>query len=136
MSTLNPETALIYSMIMASASDRSMTDAELATIGEIVKTLPAFRDYNLDLLTETARSCAHLLAQESGMDTVLQLIKEALPIHLRETAYALACDVVAADLHPSREEIRMLAILRDLLDLDKLTAAAIERGARARFQTI
>jgi len=136
MSRLNPETALIYSMIITSASDKMMTDAELGTIGEIVKTLPAFREYNVDLLPESARSCAHLLQQEKGMDNVLALIRDSLPDHLRETAYAMACDVVAADLRPSREEIRMLAILRDRLGLDKLTAAAIERGARARYQTL
>jgi hypothetical protein len=32
------------------------------------------------------------------------------------------------------EEIRFLELLRDKLRLDKLTIAAIERGARARHQ--
>jgi uncharacterized membrane protein YebE (DUF533 family) len=42
--------ALIYSMLMVSASDGNMTDAEMNTIGDIVRTLPVFQDYDLDQL--------------------------------------------------------------------------------------
>ena len=44
--------------------------------------------------------------------------------------------MAAADLHVEPEELRLLAMLRDRLGLDKLTTAAIERGARARFRTL
>jgi tellurite resistance protein len=49
-----------------------------------------------------------------------------------ETAYAVACDIVAADGEANQEELRMLEMIRFRLDVDRLTAAAIERGARAR----
>ena len=39
---------------------------------------------------------------------------------------------VAADGDASQEELRMLEMIRFRLDVDRLTAAAIERGARAR----
>jgi hypothetical protein len=55
-----------------------------------------------------------------------------LPKKLRETAYALALEVAAADLDVKPEEMRFLDMLRDSLELDKLTTAAIERGIRAR----
>ena len=41
-------------------------------------------------------------------------------------------DVVAADGDASQEELRMLEMIRHRLDVDRLSAAAIERGARAR----
>lgn len=133
MTTISHHAALIYTMVMVSAADRNMTDAELRMIGEITRGLPVFVDYNLSLLTQTAAACAELLDDEQGMEQAIQLIESALPAKLRETAYALACDVAAADGKVSEEEARMLEILQQRLRIDRLTAAAIERGARARF---
>jgi tellurite resistance protein len=127
--------ALIYTMVLVSAADRNMTDAELRKIGEIIMGLPIFRDYNRELLSTTAASCAELLDQDDGLDKAFELIGAALPLKLRETAYALACDVAAADERVAAEESRMLELIRDQLDIERLVAAAIERGARARFAT-
>ncbi|MBL8660753.1 MAG: tellurite resistance TerB family protein [Rhodospirillales bacterium] len=128
--------ALIYTMVMISASDRDMTDAELRVIGEITSGLPVFKDYNRDLLPKTAAACAEILDADDGMEAALAQIEAALPAKLRETAYALACDVAAADGRVHREEIRMLALLRDRLGIDRLIAVAIERAARARFTVV
>lgn len=128
--------ALIYTMVMISASDRDMTDAELRVIGEITSGLPVFKDYNRDLLPKTAAACAEILDADDGMEAALAQIEAALPTKLRETAYALACDVAAADGRVHREEIRMLELLRDRLGLDRLIAVAIERAARARFTVV
>ncbi len=129
-------TALIYVMVLMSAADSNMTDRELFTIGEIVRTLPIFRDYNADLLPKAAEDCAEMLAQDGGLDAVLETVNDALPDHLRVTAYALACDVAAVEGKLKEEEIRLLEFLRHKLDIDRLTAAAIERGARARYSTL
>ncbi len=129
-------TALIYPMVLVSAADGSMSDAELARIGEIVRTLPVFADYDRNQLARAAEDCAELLAAEDGLDTVLGLVAESLPEKLRETAYALACDVAAADLHIDQETLRLLEILRHRLGVGRLPAAAIERGARARHATL
>jgi hypothetical protein len=59
-------------------------------------------------------------------------VKSALPKKLRETAYAIALEVAAADLEVKPEETRFLEMLRDSLELDNLTTAGIERGIRAR----
>ena len=61
---------------------------------------------------------------------------DALPPRLRETGYALAVEIAAADLSVGAEELRLLQLLRDTLDIDKLVAAAIERGARARHMSL
>jgi tellurite resistance protein len=125
--------ALIYTMVLVSAADQNMSDAELRIIGDIVRDLPVFADYDRDRLTRTLDDCATLLGRESGLDEALGLIKGGLPARLRETAYALACDVAAADGEASQEELRVLEMLRDRLPIDRLVAVAIERGTRARF---
>lgn len=128
--------ALIYTMVLVSASDRRMPDSELRKIGEIIRSLPVFEGYNKDLLPETAESCAELLDDDEGLEKTFQLIESALPAKLRETAYALACDIAAADQEVTEEEARMLEMLRHGLKLDRLIAAGIERGARARYSKL
>lgn len=133
---ISPQEALIYVMVTMSAVDRSMDDAELQKIGQIVETLPAFKEYNSEDLVASSRACGEKLAADNGLNDTLELIRNTLPPRLRETAYALAVEVAAADLHVEQEELRFLQLLRDRLDLDKLTIAAIERGARARYSQI
>ncbi|CAA7623523.1 tellurite resistance TerB family protein [Magnetospirillum sp. SS-4] len=125
--------ALINVMVMTSAADGDMTDAELRMIGEIVNFLPIFRDYDPALLTSSAAACAEMLDSDNGLDTMLDVVRRSLPPRLRETAYALACDVAAADGEPHPEVRRLLELFRHRLDIDRLVAAAIERAAIARF---
>ena len=133
---LPPEDALIYVMVVASAADASMSDAELGLIGGLVRSLPAFRSYESSRLIETCRTCAAILQDKDGLDTVLGLVAATLSPRLRETAYALACDVAAADGRLAPEELGLLRRVRAGLGLDRLVATAIERGAHARHQTI
>jgi len=135
-STISHHTALIYVMVMVSAADRDMTDQEIATMSEIVRTLPIFRDYDVGQLASAAESCADILDDEAGLETVFDLITQALPEKLGETAYAIACEVAAADGKISQEELRLLEIIRHQLAVGRLPAAAIERGVRARSMTL
>ena len=128
--------ALIYTMVLVSAADRDMTDAEMLSIGDIVLHLPIFRDYDREKLPKAAGACADLLNGEGGLDRVFQAIKQALPTRLRETAYALACEVAAADGRVSQEVARILEMIRHELEVGRLPAAAIERGAKARHATL
>ena len=134
--TVSAHSALIYVMVTMSAVDRTMTDAELRKIGSIVETLPAFKDFDEESLVHEAEACGRLLSGEDGLKQVLDLIANSLPKNRYDTAYALAVEVAAADLSVGQEELRFLQLLRDRLDLDKLTIAAIERGARARHATL
>ncbi len=133
---INHHSALIYTMVMVSASDGNMTDAELQTIGEIIKNLPIFEDFDRSTIAKAAEDCAELLADPDGLDEAAQLINQALPVRLRETAYALACDVAAADGTVSQSESELLRWLRARLNIGRLEAAAIERGARAHYMTL
>lgn len=131
---LTDHEALIYVMVTMSAVDQSMDEKELLRIGDQVKILPVFRDFNPDDLVRVATHCGDLLQEENGLDEVLGAIAEALPLHLYDTAYALAVEVAAADMHIEQEELRFLQLLRDRLDLDKLSIAAIEFGAKVRHR--
>ena len=133
---VSPHEALIYAMVTLAAVDRTMTDNELMKIGDIVKTLPIFRDYDSERLVRAAEACGAILQKEDGLDEILDVIANALVPRLYETAYALAVEVAAADLHVEQEELRFLQILRDRFDLDKLTVAAIEHSARVRYRTM
>lgn len=133
---LNHHAALVYVMVTISAVDRAMTDDELHRIGEIVSNLPIFADYDDNDLVKTAEACGEILSADGGLQQVLRLVRGALPDKLRETAYAVALEVAAADRLVRPEEIRFLEMLGDTLELDKMTTAAIERGIRARNMTL
>jgi tellurite resistance protein len=133
---LDHHRALIYTMVIVSAADNELPEAELRIIGDIVGDLPVFRDFDQAELPKVLNDCTELIGRDNGLEETLSTIKAALPAKLRETAYAIACDLVAADGEASQEELRILELIRHRLNLERLIAAAIERGARARFQTL
>lgn len=129
---LSPQDALIATMIVVSAADSDMSDSELKEIGITVDLLPIFEGYDRDKIGGVAQAVADLLQDENGLETLIGLIKEATPDSLYETVYALACDIAAADGKVQIEEMRLLEMFRYALDIERLAAAAIERGSRAR----
>ncbi len=135
--TLTPQAALIYTMVTMSAAEGDITDRELARIGSLVDHLPIFSAFDRDNLVRIAEDCGELLSSDDhGLDHVLERIAESLPDKLRDTCYAIAVDIAAVDLKVAQEELRFLQLLADRLDLDKLTVAAIERAARARYRKL
>jgi tellurite resistance protein len=132
MTTLNPHSALIYVMVVVSAADASMSDAELHLMGDIVRSLPVFKGFPEEKLIGVSRECAAILQEREGLDAVLGLVKEALPKNLRETAYALGLELALAEAPVYAEENRVLQRLRTTLDIDRLTAAALEKAAIVR----
>lgn len=131
-----PQEALIYLMVLISAVDREMNDAELGQIGEVVRFLPVFRGFDERRIIAVASQCQKLLQLENGPDRLLDLISGSIPAYLHETAYALAVEVVAADHFAAAEEIRMLQIVRSRLELDDALASTIEGAARARYREL
>lgn len=134
--SLTAQDALVALMIAVSASDEDIRTAELIKITAAVNHLPVFAEYDMDRLNITAQTVFDLFEQEDGLDALFGLVREALPERLNETAYALACDVAAADGSLDETELRLLEEMRYELNIDRLHAAAIERGSRARHMTI
>lgn len=129
---LSPQDCLVALMIAISASDEDIRTAELVKIQSAVNNLPVFAAYDIDRMNVMAQVVFDLFEQEDGLDALFGLIRDNLPERLYETAYALACDVGAADGLLREPELRLLEEIRYELEIDRLHAAAIERGARAR----
>ncbi|MGH1452323.1 MAG: tellurite resistance TerB family protein [Paracoccaceae bacterium] len=133
---LSPQDCLVAVMIAVSMSDEDIRTAELVKIEGAVNNLPVFADYDIDRVTTISGTVIDLFEQEDGLDALFGLIRDNLPERLFETAYALACDVAASDGTLRESELRLLEEIRYELDIDRLYAAAIERGARARHLTL
>ena len=131
-----PEDALVAVMFAVSASDAKIRTAELVRIETLVNHLPVFAGYDADRIGAVTRTVLDLFSEEDGLDALFGLVRDNLPGKLWETAYALACDVAAADGASAQTELRMLEAIRDELDIDRLHAAAIEWGARVRHRTL
>ena len=127
--------ALAALMVAVSASDEEIRTAELVKISNSINNLPVFAGYDADRLPRVSKMVVDLLEQEDGLEALFGLIRDALEERLFETAYALSCDVAAADGSIKDTEARMLEEIRYELDIDRLHAAAIERGSRARHMT-
>ncbi|HHS89479.1 MAG TPA: 2-dehydro-3-deoxyphosphooctonate aldolase [Rhodobacteraceae bacterium] len=133
--SLTPQDCLVAVMMAMSASDENIRTSELVTIEAIVNHLPVFADYDTDRFKVVSQTVFDLFSEEDGLDALFGLVRENLPDRLNETAYALACDVAASDGELHEEELRLLEEIRHELSIDRLNAAAIERGARARYTT-
>lgn len=134
MRAVSIQDTLIYVMVSIAAVDKVMGEEELLRIGNSVKMLPVFSGYSGDQLINATKACADILQDDEGLDTILGLAA-SLPENLQETAYSLAAEIAASDRKVAAEEVRFLQLLRARLDVDKLTCAALERGAQARYQT-
>lgn len=130
--SMSPQDALVAVMVAVSAADEQMRTSELVAIQRMVNHMPVFAEYDNDRIRTVSQTVFDLFEEEDGLDALFGLIRDALPERLHETAYALACDVVAADGNLRDMELRMLEEVREELAIDRLHAAAIEWGARVR----
>ncbi|MEO0762892.1 MAG: tellurite resistance TerB family protein, partial [Pseudomonadota bacterium] len=108
----NPQDALVAVMIAVAAADESIADSELAWISQTVSQLPVFEDYDPARIRATSGLVADYLEREDGLDELIDQVEQTLPDHLRETAYALACDVAASDGTVAMSELKLLEMLR------------------------
>lgn len=133
---LTPEDSLVAIMIAVSLSDEHIRTSELVAIERTVNHLPMFANYDVDRIRIVSQTVADLFAEEEGLDALFGLVRENLPDKLWETAYALACDIAAADGTIRETELRLLEEMRYELNIDRLHAAAIEWGARVRHRRL
>lgn len=133
---MTEQQVLIHLMLAMAAADEAISDAELSRVERLIDFLPVFENFPPEDLNIVTDSFVELMAVEEGLDSLMTLLASTLPDELHETAYALAVEIAAADLIVTPEELHLLDMIRDFLKVDKLAAAAIERGARARFRKI
>jgi tellurite resistance protein len=133
---INAPEALVLTMVLMSVADGGMTDREIGIMSGLVQTLPAFEDFTTEELADVTDRAAELLNDDDGLAHAARLMRAALNPKLRETAYALACEVVAGGEGARRQSMDMLDFVRVELGLDQLVSVAIERGVRARYQRV
>lgn len=121
-------------MVVTASSDSPMSDRELGLIGSLISRSPVFDGFPQDRLAGIANDCADLINGETGLEGALDVAVAALPQRLQDTAYALAVEVAVVDLQLPQEELRLLEMIRDRLEIDRLSTAAIEAAARARMR--
>lgn len=131
-----PEDTLIAVMIAISVSDETIRTAELMSIERMVNHLPIFGNYEIERITDVANIVYDILADEDGLDIFWDVVRQNLPERFYDTAYAMACDVAASDGKAREGELRLLEDMRYELKIDRLLAAAIEAGARARHRLL
>ena len=133
---LDAQEALVCTMVLVAAADGGITDREIGVMAGIVQTMPVFRCFSSEQLEIATDTTVTLLREEEGLRHAARLIRDALEPRLRETAYALACEVAAAGRLAKQPSLEMLEFVKEELELDPLAAAAIERAARARHQEV
>lgn len=133
---LDAQEALVCTMVLVAAADGGITDREIGVMSGVVQTLPVFEGFSRERLESATEAAVDLLGEDDGLSHAGEMVRDALEPRLRETAYALACEVVAADRGASQPVLRMLELVRAELRLDHLVSAAIERATRARYQQV
>ena len=75
-------------------------------------TLPIFGTYDIGRLNLVSQIVFDLFENEDGLDALFGLVRDILSERLHETAYALCCDVAAADGMIFETELRLLEEMR------------------------
>lgn len=130
---LDAPEALVLTMVLTAAGDGGISDREIGVMSGLAQTLPAFREFSADQFRRVTDATVVLLREEDGLKHAGRLLRGALGPRLRETAYALACEVVVGDHGLKGASLDILEFVREELHLDPLIATAIERGIRARY---
>jgi tellurite resistance protein len=133
LNDLSEQDALLGLMILSSMSDGVVRISELVAIENVLDHFPIFSNYDKADINKVFAVMDRLLGSLNGIDRFLTFLKSTLPPNLHETAYAIACDVVAADGKLEQAELRLLEEIEHHLSLDPLYVAAIERSTRARY---
>ncbi len=133
---MTPQEGLIYTMVMVAAADGDLNASETKRLEALVGHLPAFRSFDKRKLPQVAEECAKLLSGKNGLERTLAAVRKVLPTRLHTTAFALACDMTAADGKVELEEMTLLNMLADTLDVDPLSQVAIQHAAGARYRKV
>ena len=133
---LDPQEALVCTMVLVAAAGGGITDREIGVMSGLVQTLPAFNGFSSEQLESATEAAIDLLREDDGLNHAGRLIRDALPLRLRETAYALACEIIAGDGFADQPTLQMLEFVLGELQIDPLVASAIERAARARYRRV
>ncbi len=120
----SPQEAYTAITILAIASDGYLANEELDAVTAHLSRMHLFHHFRPDTMQRMYTKLFDILRKD-GADVLLESAKETLPIELRESAFAMCCDLTLADGMMSQDEQRFLQQLHRVLDIADDTADRI-----------
>lgn len=120
----SPAEAFAAITLAAVASDGYLADDEARGISAALSRMKLFRSYSNDVMGRLFDKLLGILRQD-GINTLFNAAKESLPQDLRETAFAVATDLVLADGTVTEEEQNFLNDLYQALGISSEIALQI-----------
>lgn len=122
--TFSPAEAFAAIALAATASDGYLSDDEARGISLTLSRMKLYRSYPNDVMYKMFDKLLGMLRREGVMELV-EVAKESLPHELKETAFAVAADMVLADGYVTEEEKSFLNNLYQTLNIPEDIATQI-----------
>ncbi|MEB3278005.1 MAG: tellurite resistance TerB family protein [Lyngbya sp.] len=121
---LTPAEAFAAIALTAVAADGVITDSESQIIKSTLARMDLFNDYSSETKTEMMQRLLEQI-QSRGYDSLMQAAIAKLPENLKDTAFAVATDIILSDGDLADEEEELLNALYNALDLSEELATKI-----------
>ncbi|MBW4628317.1 MAG: tellurite resistance TerB family protein [Brasilonema octagenarum HA4186-MV1] len=121
---LSQPEAIAAIALAATASDGNLSDEQARGILSVLSGMKLFRYYSNDEINRMFEKLLNILKWE-GINALFHSAKESLPYDLRETAFAIATDLVLADGVSPQEELEFLNDLSQDLGISGYIAIQI-----------
>ena len=122
--TLGPAESFAAIALISVAADGYAADSELQAIGTTLSRMQLFRSYPNDVMKKMFDRLLSILQRE-GVDALFNSAMAGLPHDLKETAFAVATDIVLADGEVTAEEEKLLNDLYHALEISEELALKI-----------
>jgi tellurite resistance protein len=120
----SPQEAYAAITILAIASDGYLANEELDAITSHLSRMHLFHHFRPDTMQRMYTKLFDIMRKD-GTEVLLESAKETLPIELRESAFAMCCDLTLADGMMSQDEQRFLKQLHTTLEITDAIADRI-----------
>ncbi len=121
---LTPAEAFAAIALTAVAADGMITDSESQIIKTTFKRMELFKGYTAESKTEMIQRLLEQI-QGKGYEAIMQSAIAKLPENLKETAFAVATDIVLSDGDLADEEEELLNALYNALEIKEDVATKI-----------
>ena len=124
--TISPAEAFAAITLAATASDGYLSESEVQALSLGLSRMKLFRDYSDEAIAKMLDRFLGMLRNDAG-ENLFEKAKQYLPKDLRETAFAVATDLILADGLVADEEKNFLEQLHRSLEIPDAIALDIVR---------
>lgn len=123
---LTSEEAFFGIALSSVAADEVVSQEELNVVGFTISRMPAFRKIHPNQMVQMINKFLQIIKRE-GVGTIINAAKNRLSEEMKETAFALAVDIVLADGVVDRKETEFLEQLQAAIEIsDELVTKIVE----------